>query len=874
MVADMVPHARMACFVVLRQPLVVLVGFCIAVAGCSSQTDPAKTDSVGPTATQGQSSVANQIIPVQAAEQIAPFDLIDQNGQPFSRADLDSKLAVVNFIFTTCPGTCPRQSQAMKRLQDRVRKTDSHSGFRLVSITVDPETDTPEVLNAYSRKYDADPGMWSFLTGDKEAIWTFSKESLGMKVAPNPDDPLIPIAHESMFALVDRTGRIRGYFDALEDSGFEQLWKAIDIVLPEFQPNPDLVEKFQLPDNLLHLAQPANILDTEWLNELAADERMKLLAEQALPGFMFEECREETGITFHPQIVDDQRHRLLVNHYDHGNSLSVADVDNDGHLDLYFVSQVGPNELWRGLGNGQFENFTDRAGVGLADRICVAASFCDTDNDGDVDLFVTSIRGGNALLENDGSGRFRNVTDTAGLSYSGHSSRGTFFDYDRDGLADLYLANVGRFTTEEEVAVRKDLANSQPGTDIAYFVGRADAFSGHLSEDLSEHSILYRNLGGNRFEDVTESAGLAMDSGWCGEAIAADVNGDHWPDLYVCNMQGHDRLYVNKGGKTFSEQTDRYFAATPWGTMGAAFCDLDNDGRFDLYLTDMHSDMSNDVGPEKEKLKSEMTWPEEFLKSDGKSIFGNAFYHQTSPGSYVEVSDRINAENYWPWGLSCGDINADGYVDAFLCSSMCFPYRYGVNSLLLNQKGKQFLDAHFTTGIEPRDTKDMIAPWFSLDFTKEDSDSRLRQDRDGTALIWSATGSRSSVLIDFDDDGDLDIITNEFNTPPQVLRSSLNDADTVQWLKVNLIGSTANRHGLGAVVTVRTDKGIQRQLNNGASGYLSQSVQPLYFGLGSAKLDAVTVMWPDGGEQEFEGPLESNQLITIRQSATTDATNQ
>ena len=122
----------------------------------------------------------------------------------------------------------------------------------------------------------------------------------------------------------------------------------------------------------------------------------------------------------------------------------------------------------------------------------------------------------------------------------------------------------------------------------------------------------------------------------------------------------------------------------------------------DIYITDMHSDMSTHIGPDKEKLKADMQWPESFLQSDGASIFGNAFFRQQKDGTFVEDSDKIGAENYWPWGLSVGDLNADGFEDAFIASSMNYPFRYGVNSLLLNDRGKQFLDSEFVGGVEPR----------------------------------------------------------------------------------------------------------------------------------------------------------------------------
>lgn len=154
---------------------------------------------------------------------------------------------------------------------------------------------------------------------------------------------------------------------------------------------------------------------------------------------------------------------------------------------------------------------------------------------------------------------------------------------------------------------------------------------------------------------------------------------------------------------------------------------------------------------------------------------------------------------------------------------------YCVNSLLWNDGGNRFLDMQFTAGIEPRAPNKMIAPWFALEFSGTDSESRLRQGRQGTHVVWSAAGTRSSVVFDIDHDGDLDIVTNEFNARPQVFR---NESKPTKFLKVLLEGTASGKSALGAIVVVQTAAGQQRQVNNGASGYLSQSVMPLYFGLG------------------------------------------
>ena len=380
----------------------------------------------------------------------------------------------------------------------------------------------------------------------------------------------------------------------------------------------------------------------------------------------------------------------------------VADVDGDGLLDLYFVTQVGANGLWRNLGEGRFEDVTAAAGVGVADRIGVTASFADIDNDGDPDLYVTTVRGGNILFENDGAGTFRDITAAAGLGYVGHSSGAVFFDYDRDGRLDLFLTNVGVYTT--------DMIG---GDGYRYYVGfEEDAFRGHLFPERTERSLLFRNEGGSRFADVSEATGL-VDRRWSGDATPLDVNDDGWTDLYVLNMQGDDEYYENLGGTRFAARGRDVFPRTSWGAMGVAVLDFNNDGRLDIYVTDMHSDMSQEVGPADEKRKAVMIWDREMVGDGSTSLWGNAFFLNLGSGRFREVSDEIGAENYWPWGPSAGDLNADGYEDLFVASSMNFPFRYGVNSVLLNNAGTRFLDAEFILGVEPR-AGGLTTPWFEL----------------------------------------------------------------------------------------------------------------------------------------------------------------
>jgi hypothetical protein len=602
---------------------------------------------------------------------------------------------------------------------------------------------------------------------------------------------------------------------------------------------------------------PLDLTNTNWLDALRAAQLKTIDRFDVYHDFRFGDRLADSRISFQHRIVSDAGRTYKGVHYDHGNGLAVADVDGDGLPDVYFTTQVGRNGLWRNLGGGRFEDWTGRAGVGVSDRIGVTASFADIDNDGDPDLYVTTVRGGNVLFENDGGGRFRDVSAASGLGYVGHSSGAVFFDYNRDGLLDLFLTNVGKYTTDEI-----------GGDGYKYYVGIAqDAFFSHRFPHLAEQSLLFRNEGGRRFVDVSAEVGL-QDTRWSGDASPVDVNEDGWPDLYVLNMQGDDEYYENVQGKRFVARGREIFPRTSWGAMGIKVFDFNNDGHQDIFITDMHSDMSERIGPDREKRKATMRWDASMVGDGKSSIWGNSFFLSEGSGRFREVSDEIGAENYWPWGPSIGDLNADGYEDVFIASGMNYPFRYGINSVLLNSRGKRFLDAEFILGVEPR-RGGVVVPWFELDETDRIGWQTLVRETSyvGTprdVTVMAARGSRSAAIFDLDGDGDLDIVTNEFNAAPMVLVSNLADKRRIRYLNVKPIGTTSNRAGLGAVVRVTSGGRTYTKVHDGKSGYLSQSLYPLYFGLGDAtSVDRIEVSWPSGRAQTEQGPIRVNSLIEV-----------
>lgn len=606
------------------------------------------------------------------------------------------------------------------------------------------------------------------------------------------------------------------------------------------------------------IAVPENVLSPPWMEYRRNQQLATRDMFDVYNDFQFSDVIEESGIQFSHRCVDDSGKYWKPVHYDHGNGIAAADIDGDGFQDIYFTNQVGGNELYKNLGNGKFKNITEQATVALVNRVSVAASFADIDNDGDPDLFVTTIRQGNVLFENRGKGNFKDVTESSGLGYKGHSSAGLFFDFDRDGRLDLFLANVGVYTTDE-------VGNG------GYFIGVDDAFGGHLRSERAERSRIYRNLGDLHFKDVSDQLGFT-DESWNGDTASIDANEDGWPDLYVLNMQGNDEYYENVEGKKFVKKSRELFPQTPWGSMGIQVFDFNNNGRLDLFITDMHSDMSEDIPPIFEKLKSQMQWsPHRLDVPREQSIYGNAFFINESKGKFREASDKIGAENYWPWGLSTGDLNADGYTDVFIAASMNYPFRYGVNSVLLNDHGGVFRDSEFILGVEPRRLGQTAVPWFELNCDGDDKGHRDCEGKRGQFVVWGALGTRASIIFDLDDDGDLDIVTNEFNSKPMVLVSDLAQRKELRYLKIKLIGTKSNRSSFGARVTVKCGNKIYTKLQDGKSGYLSQSLIPLYFGLDTANsVDQIQIAWPSGKKQLMVGPISTNQLIEIEESQLTE----
>ena len=217
---------------------------------------------------------------------------------------------------------------------------------------------------------------------------------------------------------------------------------------------------------------PADVNSPSWIEQRMQNQLSTKKEFDVFYDFEFTDQQPQSGLTFLHRIVDDAGKFYKAVHYDHGNGVAVADIDGDDLLDVYLVSQAGPNGLYKNLGNGKFKDITSEAGVALLTDIGVTASFADIDNDGDPDLYVTNVRSANRLFENLGAGKFKDISSSSGLDYNEHSSAAVFFDYDRDGLLDMFLAVIGQYTGDQTLEVTGTPKDERIGLKgVEYHVG-------------------------------------------------------------------------------------------------------------------------------------------------------------------------------------------------------------------------------------------------------------------------------------------------------------------------------------------------------------------------------------------------------------------
>ncbi|KAF0244148.1 MAG: hypothetical protein FD180_2776 [Planctomycetota bacterium] len=318
--------------------------------------------------------------------------------------------------------------------------------------------------------------------------------------------------------------------------------------------------------------------------------------------------------------------------------LACGDFDGDGWYDVYLLNGRR-KRLLRNKGDGTFEDVAEKAGVLELAGESRSALLVDLDNDGDADLYVANNMTPNKLYRNNGDGTFTDVTEGSGIEYVGFSTSCTVADYDRDGNLDIYQCCYGNFY---EVLPLPPAFDGQP-------------------------SRLYRNLGGLKFKEVGEDAGVD-ETGWTLAATWGDANNDNWPDLLTANDFGVKGLFINQKDGTFEEVAeDAGCLDTNFG-MSAAFGDIDNDGDFDIYFSNMYSN-TNWIFQRNEVLP--MPWFLGWLRNHilgtlDEMTKGNSLFVNNGDGTFTNITGEAGVEyGQWAWGSEFIDYDADGDLDIY-----------------------------------------------------------------------------------------------------------------------------------------------------------------------------------------------------------------
>ncbi len=525
----------------------------------------------------------------------------------------------------------------------------------------------------------------------------------------------------------------------------------------------------------------------------------------------FRDVTRESGITFEHHAAPEKKY--IVESMSGG--VAMFDFDRDGRLDLYLVDSLtvdtadnpkaARSALYRNLGGFKFEDVTDKAGVGHPGwgmGVCVA----DVDGDGWDDLYVTAL-GGNKLYTNGRNGTFRDVTDAAGVAAAGWSTGCGFADYDRDGDLDLFVARYVNVDLRKLPQFGKDKTCEYRGIPVQ--CGPRGL--------KGESDFLFRNEGNGRFTEVGDKAGVRDRAEAFGLGIAwFDANDDGWPDLYVANDSMGNFLYLNRKDGTFEEAGFPRGVAvsedgSEQGSMGVALGDYNHTGRFSIFVTNFAEEYNS------------------LYRHDGAHFTDVSFRSRTAAISLPFVG----------WGTTFFDYDNDGWLDLIVVNGHVYP-----------QLDKARLGA--SAGYRQRAL-----------FYRNKGDGTF--DEIGRTLggpFAVERVSRGSAVGDLDNDGRLDVVINDLDGSPQVLRNELPGAGN--WLIVKLRGTGANTNAIGAVVAA-TAGGVRHvRLVQSGTSYISQDDMRLHVGLGASDTADVEVRWPDGTTTRRE-QVKANQIIEIVQ---------
>lgn len=572
---------------------------------------------------------------------------------------------------------------------------------------------------------------------------------------------------------------------------------------------------------------------------------------------------DSTGIDFINKVENEKDFNIFnYRNFYNGGGVGLGDLNNDGLPDVYFTANMGKNKLYLNKGDFKFEDISAKAGVEGSKSWSTGVTMVDINADGYLDIYVCNagnVEGDdkkNELFINNGDLTFTEKAEEYNLADSGFGTHAAFFDYDGDGDLDAYLLNNSFIPVSSLGYVNKRELRSEDWDIPEVLKGGGDK--------------LMRNDEG-KFTDVSEEAGIYGSLIGFGLGVTiGDINNDFLPDIYVSNdFYERDYLYINQGNGTFKEEIKNYMQHLSLSSMGADMADLNNDGLPEIFVTDM-------LPEDDKRLKETGDFERYDLYQLKKSRdFYNQYMQNTlqlnnGDGTFSEIAHFSGvAKTDWSWGALLFDMDNDGYRDIFVSNGI---YHDLTNNDFMDFFANDIIQKMSITG-KKEDIENVInkmpstpIPNYALRNSKNLSFENMTEK-------WGLGHpgfSNGSAYADLDNDGDLDLLVNNFNMPAFVYR---NNTEKLQrnFIKLKLQGEGKNTKAIGSIIDIYLKDEVIRQELIPTRGFQSSVDYDLTIGLGDRQeIDSIRVVYPDKSIQVIDHP-EINRMLVLDQAKAADS---